>query len=163
MSDAGRESPQGAADPWIRPFAPWDALEWRRLRHLLWPETTEDDHAADLAECQQSPATHIIFVAEISRGSLAGIAEIRIRSHADGCRTSPVGYVEGWIVDPAHRGRGIGRKLIEAAEAWSLAQGCRELASDAEIQNRVSRAAHRALGFREGTEVVTFWKTLEDR
>src|SRR5262249_17815703 len=109
----------------------------------------------------QSPATHIILVAELAPGNLAGIAEIRIRSHADGCRTSPIGYVEGWIVDPEHRRCGIGRRLIDAAEAWSRAHGCREFASDTHVENTASRAAHRALGFQEGSEVVSFSKTLD--
>jgi len=151
----------GSASVNIRAFSSADAHEWRRLRHMLWPETTEKDHAADLAECLQSPETHIIFVAELAPGRLAGIAEIRIRSHADGCYTSPVGYLEGWIVDPEHRRCGIGRALINAAEAWSRAHGCREFASDALVENSASRAAHRALGFEEGSAVVSFSKSLE--
>jgi aminoglycoside 6'-N-acetyltransferase I len=160
MSDERLESAHGSTGAHIRLFKSGDAHEWRRLRHILWPETTEEDHAVDLAECLQSPATQVILVAELAPGRLAGMAEIRIRSHADGCHTSPVGYLEGWIVDLAHRRCGIGRRLVEAAGAWSRAHGCREFASDALIENSASRAAHRALGFHEGSEVVCFCKTL---
>ncbi len=161
MSEEREESPRHSVSVHIRPFNTGDGQEWRRLRHTLWPYTTERDHAADLTEYLEAPETHLILVAEVAPGCLAGIAEIRIRSHADGCHTSPVGYVEGWIVDVQHRRCGIGRRLIAAAEAWSRAHGCREFASDAHIGNIASRSAHRALGFREGSEVVTFSKTLD--
>jgi aminoglycoside 6'-N-acetyltransferase I len=161
MSERREDSPRPTVSVCIRPFNSCDAREWRRLRHLLWPETTEKDHAADLTECLQAPETHVILVAELVPGCLAGIAEVRIRSHADGCYTSPVGYLEGWIVDPQHRRCGIGRALVSAAESWSRARGCREFASDSHITNLASRAAHKAIGFREGSEVVGFSKTLE--
>ena len=35
---------------------------------------------------------------------------------ADGCTTHPVGYVEGWYVDPDVRRKGVGKALVAAAE-----------------------------------------------
>src|SRR5579872_3577767 len=105
MSEERTRRPSDLASVHIRTFDPADELEWRRLRHALWPETTENDHIADLKEYLGEPETHVIFVAELASGGLAGLAEIRVRSHADGCYTSPVGFIEGWIVDPSHRGR----------------------------------------------------------
>lgn len=144
----------------IRPLRTEDAPEWRQLRQLLWPETTEVDHATDLAEVLRAPESQAILVAEAETGVLAGFAEVRIRSHADGCATSPVGYLEGWFVDAAHRRRGVGRALVEAAQAWSAARGCRQFASDTHVDNSVSRAAHHALGFHEERPVVRLWKNL---
>lgn len=47
------------------------------------------------------------------------------------------------------------------AEArWARACGCRELASDALLENQASHAAHRALGFVETERVVFFRKPL---
>jgi hypothetical protein len=71
-----------------------------------------------------------------------------------------VGYVEGWYVDPDVRRQGIGRRLVEAAERWAAAQGCREMASDAHLGNTVSHAAHEALGFEESERLVHFRKRL---
>jgi len=145
----------------IRPLQVGDEPEWRRLRHALWPTTTERDHVVDLAECLAAPETHLILVAELNPGELIGIAEIRLRSHANGCETSPVGYLEGWIVDPLHRRQGIGGALVRAAEHWCRERGCREFASDTHVENLDSRAAHRALGFDEGSAVVGFHKRLD--
>lgn len=79
---------------------------------------------------------------------------------AEGCATHPVGYVEGWYVDPDVRRRGVGGMLVAAAEAWAASHGCREMASDAYADNAASIAAHRALGFAAGAAVVPFRKGL---
>jgi len=54
----------------------------------------------------------------------------------------------------------VDRALIAAAEQWGRAQGCRELASDAEPDNEVSAAAHRALRFEDVGLVRCFRKEL---
>jgi aminoglycoside 6'-N-acetyltransferase I len=54
----------------------------------------------------------------------------------------------------------VGGALVRAAERWARSQGCREFASDAEADNRVSAAAHRALGFAEVGVVRCFRKDL---
>ena len=69
-------------------------------------------------------------------------------------------YLEGWFVVPEARGRGVGRALIAAAEDWGRAHSCREFASDTELDNDVSAAAHHAVGFVEVGLVRCFRKEL---
>lgn len=104
-----------------------------------------------------------MFVAQTAEGSLVGFAEVDLRPYVDGCRTSPVGYLEGWYVAPAFRRRGTGRALVRAAESWARSIGCAEFASDTGIANRVSQRAHRALGFEETERLVLFRRTLAPR
>jgi aminoglycoside 6'-N-acetyltransferase I len=144
----------------VRPFGSADDPEWRRLRHALWPSTSDVDHARDLREYLESPQTHMILVVDRPGGGLSGCAEVRLRSHADECLTSPVAFLEGWYVDADMRRRGVGRALIAAAEAWARGRGCREFGSDTPVNNPESRAAHRALGFEESAPVVNFRKVL---
>ena len=59
---------------------------------------------------------------------------------------------------PAWRRKGVARQLYDAIGDWARARGCRELASDALLDNEVSQRAHRALGFRETERVVYFTK-----
>lgn len=86
--------------------------------------------------------------------------EVGARPYADGCDTSPVGYIEAWYVDPDSRLRGYGRALLAAAGEWSRARGYTEMASDAGLGNTGSHAAHNRLGYEEVDRVVQFRKLL---
>jgi aminoglycoside 6'-N-acetyltransferase I len=89
------------------------------------------------------------------------MTEVSIRSYADGCQGSHVGYLEAWYVDPDFRGQGVGRALVMAVEAWARQQGCSEMASDADLDNTISQAAHQRLGYVETGRLVQFCKKLE--
>ena len=91
---------------------------------------------------------------------MCGFLEASLRSRADGCDSTPVGYIEGWYVDEDVRRRGVGRALVEAAEAWARSKGCRQMASDAELWNDVSHQAHGAIGYQETARLVLFKKDL---
>src|ERR1700722_401586 len=92
-----------------------------------------------------------------------GFIEVGLRSHADGCDTRhPVGFIEGWYVEAAHRGSGVGSALMRTAEGWARSQGCRELASDTWIDHEDSLRAHEALGFEVVDRCVHFKKSLDD-
>jgi aminoglycoside 6'-N-acetyltransferase I len=135
------------------------------LVYALWPESPREEHAQELAAILngRAPATLplVHFVAETPDGRLIGFMEAGLRSHADCCDTSrPVGYVEGWFVEEGYRRRGIGRQLIAAAEDWAKSQGCREMASDALIENEVSQRAHEAMGYEAVSRAVLYRKPL---
>ena len=55
---------------------------------------------------------------------------------------------------------GIGRELVRQAEAWAREKGCTEMASDAEIGNEGSLAAHLNLGYSETSRLVHLRKDL---
>ena len=101
-----------------------------------------------------------VFVTERPDGSVCGFVEVGSRLYADGCRTSPVGYIEAWYVDPDVRRAGYGRALLEAADAWARRRGYTEMASDALLDNTVSHEAHIRSGFSEVERVVQFRKSL---
>jgi aminoglycoside 6'-N-acetyltransferase I len=86
--------------------------------------------------------------------------ELSLRTFADGCRSMPVPYVEGWYVVPEARRRGIGRALVAAAERWARDLGHTEMASDALLGNLESERAHLALGFEEVERAIRFRKDL---
>src|SRR5262245_55974633 len=145
-----------------------DRAEWARMRVALWPETSAESHAEEVAAFLTGTLTGwlaglhavAVFVAVRPAGGLCGFVEASIRPMADGCTTHPVGYVEGWYVDPDVRHQGVGRRLVAAAEAWASSRGCREMASDAHLANPTSIAAHKALGFNEEDPTVRFRKWL---
>ena len=139
----------------IREYRPADRRAYQQLREKLWPDCSDADNDSWFA---RDDAT--TFVAEHEDGSLRGFVEVGSRPYAEGCESSPVGYVEGWWVDADMRKRSVGRALIEAAERWARSKGYTEMASDALLDNEVSHSSHRALGYEEVERLVTFRKTL---
>ena len=148
----------------IRPIERRDRDEWLRLRQLLLADPSNapeiDAYLAD------SPERYAVLVAErvasdgCAAGDLGGFIEVGQRDYAEGCLTSPVGYVEAWYVDQDLRRSGVGAALMQAAERWARGRGFTELASDAIIDNHVSHASHRALGFAEVERIVCFRKEI---
>jgi aminoglycoside 6'-N-acetyltransferase I len=143
----------------IRPIESHDWPHWRRMAQALLPDESPEDYEADM-RALQSRGDAGVFVAERSDGSVCGYVEVGSRPYADGCDTSPVGYIEAWYVDPDVRRSGYGRALLEAAELWARSRGYSEIASDALIDNTVSYEAHIRSGYSEVERIVQFRKSL---
>ncbi len=150
----------------VRPGASTDLEVVSRLFFALWPDGALAEHREEaraiLAGSPPSTMPLVVFVSE-AEGVVVGFIEVGLRSHADGCDTRhPVGFIEGWYVEAAHRGSGVGRALMRTAEEWARSQGCRELASDTWIDHEDSLRAHEALGFQVVDRCVHFRKGLHD-
>lgn len=132
------------------------------MRHALWPEGSIEEHVGEIEDFFAGRLREplAVLVAEGASDRLLGFAELSIRAQAEGCATDRIGYLEGWYVIPEARAQGVGRALVEAAEDWAREQGCVEFASDAEADNELSAAAHRALGFTEVALIRCFRKDL---
>jgi aminoglycoside 6'-N-acetyltransferase I len=133
----------------IRPLRDTDAVEWLRLRRDLWRTIAVDELKREMRVIRADLDRQPVFVAERPDGGLCGLVEVSIRSAAPGCTTDRIGYLEAWYVDPDWRGQGLGRRLVETAEAWARSAGCREMASDTTPAYPLSPMAHAALGYQE--------------
>ncbi|AKC88380.1 aminoglycoside 6'-N-acetyltransferase [Pseudoxanthomonas suwonensis] len=130
------------------------------MRSALWPDADAVELDAEAHAMLEGDGDAAAFVAEAG-GGVVGMAEASLRrEYVNGTGSSPVGFLEGWYVVPAWRGRGVGRALVAAVEEWTRAQGCGELASDALADNRASLAAHAACGFEQTERVVYFRKPV---
>src|SRR4051794_27304508 len=128
----------------VRPMRESDLADVHAMKRALWPDFDgkDDDHP--------------VLVWESTAGALGGFIEYSVRTHGDGCSTSPVAWIEGGGVARELRGGGVGRALIAEVERWARAQGYAGLGSDTWLDNAGSIAAHEALGF-EPTERVQFF------
>ena len=134
---------------------------WLQMRVALWPDATPDEHRGYMAICLAQPERYLQLMIYDAKRQPIGFIEGSIRSdYVNGTESSPVGFVEGVYVVPAMRRQGVARLLYDAIGDWAKARGCRELASDALLENESSQRAHRALGFRETERVVYFTKEL---
>jgi len=147
----------------VRAATPSDKQAWLRMRRALWPNDEGDSHTREIDEFfagrLQMPLEVLLALDESGRA--IGFAELSIRPYAEDCETDRVAYLEGWYVDPHARRQGVGRALVVAAENWAKRQGCTEFGSDALLDNHISAAAHRAVGFTETVQLRCFRKSLE--
>lgn len=96
--------------------------------------------------------SRMLFVAEHG-GEVIGYAWLAwLAPVADGGRNAPDGwYLSGVVVAPAHRRRGIGRRLTRARIERALARE-RSAHYVVSASNRASRTLHAELGFTEVTD-----------
>jgi aminoglycoside 6'-N-acetyltransferase I len=141
-----------------------DAEVWLAMRMALWPDANEEDLRLEIGRYFVVPGEprllHCVFVAERD-GTVVGMLELSLRPYADGCDSSPVPFIEAWYVAEDARRGGIGGALVRAAEAWAIAHGYSEMASDALLDNDVSHWAHASLGFEEVERAIRFRKVLK--
>ena len=143
----------------IRRATAEDKPDWLRMRQGLWPDAPIEYLNFDMDD-RLADADYAVFVASSEDGQLVGFLEAGTRKFADGCETSPVGYIEGWYVSEGFRGRGIGAELVRAAEEWARSLGRQEMASDTWLENENSIRVHRLLGYEEMERLVHFVKRL---
>ncbi|MCA9737713.1 MAG: GNAT family N-acetyltransferase, partial [Gemmatimonadetes bacterium] len=142
----------------IRPVRPGDAEPWHRMRCALYGEPAPE--RAEIDAWFRDRPDGICLVAEDARGALVGFCEAGTRSYAEGCLSTPVGYVEGIWTEPDVRRHGVAARLLEAAEAWARSRGLVEMASDCTPDNAASLGFHRDRGFQEVEHIVCLRKTL---
>jgi len=143
----------------IRRARPADLACVTRLALSLWPGHDPQELSDDLTPLLEAPDAAIFLCL---RGEEAiGFAQCQLRrDYVEGCETSPVGYLEGVYVEEGSRRQGMAAALLKACESWSLLQGCREFASDCELDNADSLCFHLASGFEEANRIICFVKKL---
>lgn len=145
----------------IRPATLADLDAIAGLRSALWPGESAEALRAEAEASLASGDARLATLVAVEGGKAVGFAEVSLRTdYVNGCETCPVAFLEGIYVRPEWRRRAIGRALVEAAAQWGRDRGCRELASDALLDNTASLRFHGAAGFEETERVVCFRKRL---
>jgi len=91
-------------------------------------------------------AQELPFLVAVEDGAVLGFA--RLSDYSDRCVYAGVGE-HGVYVDPRARGRGLGRRLLDALAAEAERRGYYKLTSRVFAENAASRAVHLAAGFEE--------------
>ncbi len=127
------------------------------LVHKLWPDLNLNELSKEILDSTFGE----YFLYEKSDGKYIGFIQLSIRKdYVEGCKTSPTAYIEGIYVEPEYRRQAIAMKLIEFAKEWGKKNGCKELASDCELDNTLSIKFHNNAGFKEVNRLVCFIKSL---
>ena len=122
---------------------------------LGYPSTAEDIERR-LAETAGDPGAAVL-VADSRRDGVVGWIHIRALRLVtrDACAE-----ISGLIVDEARRGRGIGTRLMAAAEEWSRGQGLGTLRLRSNVIRDEAHAFYRGRGFASSKTSLLFTKTL---
>ncbi len=98
-----------------------------------------------LALLLADPRSRVVLVAEAS-GRAIGMATAQlVVSTAEG---APSALVEDVVVEASGRGRGVGRLLVRALEAWARARGATRLQLLADRENAPALGFYARLGWR---------------
>jgi ribosomal protein S18 acetylase RimI-like enzyme len=115
-------------------------------RHFAPPADPLRDSAHWAASLAQPTAT--IFVAELAPGRLAGFVTVAVQDEAHSLlqpmrigRIGTVGVTAEW------RGHGMGRALMQQAQAWAQARGATELRLHVWAFNEAARRLYEELGY----------------
>jgi aminoglycoside 6'-N-acetyltransferase I len=142
----------------IRRITQEDKTEWLRMRKGVWPEAPDDYLDYDMDDVLSSDRYAVFFA--VLGGVPVGMIEVHLRESAEGCFSSPIGYIEAWFVDENLRGKGVAGALTDAAEDWAREKGCTDMASDTWLDNEASIRAHAKMGYAEVERLVHFVKQL---
>lgn len=123
---------------------------------LLWPDNEFNDLYSE------TKVSNDYFYGAIVDDKLIGFIQIAIRNeYVNGTSTSPVGFIEAIYVLEEYREKGYGRRLVEFAFDFVRNKGCKEIASDALIDNYGSHDFHKRVGFKETERVIFYLKKLD--
>lgn len=133
-------------------FVEFELPPWRRKGECA--AGIRADVARHLAE--QPPGSHV-FVAEDDAGERAGFLHLQtVPDWFTGARNC---HISDLAVAPALDGRGIGRALLEFAEAWAREHHCRHLTLAVFPGNERARALYERSGF--GLDLLRMAKPLK--
>lgn len=125
----------------------------------LWPDNTRDEAIEIIKEYLYGNETGTFI--HLVDNQCVGLALCSLRNdYVEGCESSPVGYLEGIVVDAKHRKNGIAKMLCAECEQWAKDKGCKEFASDCEVTNENSLNFHLSIGFAEENKIICFKKEI---
>lgn len=125
----------------------------------LWPDNDGITLRNEFEDLLQSD-NDIVYLAVVD-GKYIGFIHMSLRfNYVEGSNSSPVGYIEGIYVEVDHRNKGISMSLVGAGAEWSKSLGCKEIASDTQLDNHASQEFHKKIGFKEASRIVAFIKDI---
>ena len=133
--------------------------EMANLAIRMWTDATLQDLIDGFSDLIKQEDAQLFL--KYDQDKPVGFAQCQLRyDYVEGTDSSPVGYLEGIFIEEEYRHKGYAKELLSECEKWAKEKGCKEFASDCEIENDGSFGFHMALGFEEANRIICFTKTL---
>jgi len=143
----------------IRKAGKMDLEILANLAVQMWDHHSVSELAAEFSEIISKGKSQ--FFLKYKNDIPIGFAQCQLRyDYVEGTRTTPVGYLEGIFIKEEYRNKGYAKELLAECEAWARDNGCKEFASDCEINNTDSFHFHKAMNFTEANRIICFTKAL---
>jgi GNAT superfamily N-acetyltransferase len=104
-----------------------------------------DIHYYNLTEMIEAP--HIELVVALLGEEIVGSGYARIEDSQHFYQYSQHAYLGFMYVSPAHRGKGVNQKIIEALKQWAIGQNMREMRLEVYKDNLPAIKAYEKVGF----------------
>ena len=78
-------------------------------------------------------------------GDVMGLATVHLRSMIN--HEAPLAQLTLLVVDEERRSQGVGRALVDQAEAWARAQGCRRIIVTTALHRTGAHAFYERIGY----------------
>lgn len=129
------------------------------LAVLMWEKHSIQDLVNEFADIIKKEDAQ--FFLKYHENKPVGFAQCQLRyDYVEGTKNSPVGYLEGIFIKEGYRHKGYAKELLLECEKWALEKGCKEFASDCELDNLNSFKFHLNMGFVEANRIICFTKEL---
>lgn len=141
----------------LRPATVLDALRIAALSDVLGYPNAPAAIAERLQRLLPSDSD-LILVATVPPDEVIGWVHANAQDLLDSGRRAEI---LGLVVDPAWQGRGAGRSLVEAVEAWARAKGLPTLAVRSNVVRAQSHPFYERLGFSRVKTQHSYRKPLQ--
>jgi ribosomal protein S18 acetylase RimI-like enzyme len=128
-------------------------------RRFIAPTADTPEAYAWFLRTQLDEPDAAVLVAEAD-GEVIGYAYATVEGHDYMALRGPAGVLHDVIVDPAHRRRGAGRLLLEAALAFLRARGTPRAVLSTAVANEVAQRLFARTGFRR--TMIEMTRELDD-
>ena len=134
--------PKPPPKPQVREAKPADAARLVQLIGLLEKDIDEKSLRKNLSTLKKSGETPLVATLGKRIVGLCGISA-RVMIHRD----APIGRISPLVVAQEAQGQGIGRMLVEAAEAWCRKRGCTLIEVTSNDRRTQAHAFYRHMGY----------------
>lgn len=146
--------------PIVRRATPADLPVIGRLGELLVKEHYDFDPQRFLAARPETPEAYASFIGTQledpdksvlvadDNGEVIGYAYAAVEGYDYMTLRGPAGVLQDILVDPEHRGRGVGRLLMDAALGFFRARGVPRLVLSTAARNEAAQRFFASMGFR---------------
>ncbi len=123
-------------------------------KQLGYPATAEQSKSR--LEAVIGSNEHAVFTA-CDGGEVVGWVHVFLALRVE---SDPFAELGGFVVSASHRRRGIGRRLLAAAEDWTAGRGVTKLRVRSRLEREDARAFYENLGFSVTKEQRVYDKSL---